>query len=224
MGIVFKRQSLKIAFGSWLLMGFLALGGCRPWTIVPVDGGSDTATSSQNPAAFVDSVWSAKLVPAIVSSAIDARTLLDAMSASIGDAERKYGRNANGDGWYFNVKGEGTVLAVDTSSRNGLIDLRVVSQSRRPDVSIQIGPVFRGSALRDSTGIITFGSFVNQLQFADVADDLNNKARQTVLSSLDAKTLIGKRVKFVGSFEAESAAQPLIHNVVPVQLAVETPQ
>lgn len=138
------------------------------------------------------------------------------MSASIGDAERKYGRNANGGGWYFNVKGEGTVLAVDTSFRNGSIDLRVLSHSRRPDVSIQIGPVFRGSALRDSTGLISFSSFVNQLQFADVADDLNDKASQTVLSLLDAKTLIGKRVKFVGSFEVESATQPLIQNVVPV--------
>lgn len=208
----------------WLLVQCLVLGGCKPWTIVPIGGASGTQASSQDPAAFVDSVWSAKLVPQIVGSAIDAPTLLEAMSASMSDAERKYGRNANGDAWYFNVKGEGTVLAVDTSSRNGLLEIRVLPQARRPDVSIQIGPVFRGSALRDSTGLISFSDFVNQLQFADVADDLNNKANQTVLSSLDAKKLIGKRVKFVGSFEAESATQPLIRNVVPVQLVIEGPQ
>lgn len=224
MGIVFKRQSLKIVFEFWLLTQFMALGGCKPWTIVPIGGATAAQDSSQDPAAFVDSIWSAKLVPAIEGSAVDARTLLAAMSSSIGDAEHKYGRNVNGDGWYFNVKGEGTVLAVDTSSRNGLIEVRVLPQAQRPDVSIQIGPVFRGSALRDSTGLIVFSSFVNQLQFADVADGLNNKAKQTVLSSLDAKSLIGKKVKFVGSFEVETTTEPLIQNVVPVQLAMESPQ
>src|SRR5690242_1158798 len=165
MAIAFKRHGLKFVVEVWLVMQCLSLGGCKPWTIVPISRASDAQASPQNPAAFVDSIWSAKLVPAIVGSAIDAPTLLEAMAASIGDAERKYGRNVNGDGWYFNVKGEGTVLAVDTSSRNGLIELGVLPHARRPDVSIQIGPVFRGSALRDSTGLITFSSFVNQLQF-----------------------------------------------------------
>jgi predicted lipoprotein len=224
MAIGFKRRGLKTAVEFWLLIQCLALGGCKPWTIVPIGGASDAQGLSQNPAAFVDSIWSAKLVPAIVDSAIDARTLLEAMSGSMADAERKYGRNVNGDRWYFNVKGTGAVLAVDTSSRNGLIEVSVLPQDRRPDVSIQTGPVFRGSVLRDSTGLITFSSFVNQLQFADVADDLNNKANQTILSLLDAKTLIGKRVKFIGAFEAEPATQPLIRDVVPVQLEVQSPQ
>jgi len=224
MAIAFKRHGLKFVVEVWLVMQCLSLGGCKPWTIVPIGRSSDAQASSQNPAAFVDSIWGAKLVPAIVGSAVDVRTLLAAMSASIEDAEQKYGRNVNGDGWYFNVKGEGTVLAVDTSSRNGLIELGVLPHARRPDVSIQIGPVFRGSALRDSTGLITFSSFVNQLQFADVAGDLNNKANQTVLSSLDAKTLVDKRVKFAGSFESGTVTQPLIANVVPVQFVVESPQ
>ena len=204
------------------MMPCLALSGCKPWTVVPIGGGNGAQGSSQSsdPAAYVDSMWSAKLVPAIVESAVDARTLLEAMSVSMDDAKRKYGRNANGGAWYFNVKGEGAVLAVETSSRNGLLEVSVGKQDRRPDVSIQIGPVLRGSALRDSTGLITFDNFVNQLQFADVADGLNNKAEQTVLSSLEKNDLVGKTIRFAGSFEGETAAQPLIKNVVPVQLTV----
>lgn len=204
----------------------LALCGCKPWTVRRLDTASEAQAPSQdiNPTAYVDSIWSAKLVPAIVSSAVDARILLEAMSASIDDAKHKYGRNVNGGAWYFNVKGEGTVLAVDSTSRNGLIEIDVLKQDRRPDLSIQIGPVLRGSALRDSTGLITFSNFVNQLQFADVADDLNDKVNQTVLSALDIKKLAGKTVRFVGAFEADTATQPLIKGVVPVQLAVETPQ
>jgi predicted lipoprotein len=215
----FKRRAV---IASVLAGQMLALGGCKPWTVRPLNaaGGSQEDSQPSDPAAYVDSIWSAKLVPAIVSSAVDARTLLDAMSASLDDAKRKYGRNVNGGAWYFNVKGEGKVLAVDTSSRNGLLEIGVLKQDRQPDLSIQIGPVLRGSALRDSTGLITFSDFVNQLQFADIADSLNKKAEDTVLSSLDKAGLVGKTVSFVGSCEIETTTQPLIKNVVPVQLAV----
>lgn len=160
-------------------------------------------------------------MPAIVNSAVDASALLNAMSSSMDDAKHKYGRSSGGDTWYFNVRGEGKVLSVDNSSRSGLLEINVLPQDRHPDVSIQIGPVVRGSALRDSTGLISFSNFVNQLDFADVATDLNNKALQTVLSSIDSKTLVGKTVSFVGSFDAESLTQPPIKAVVPVELTAE---
>lgn len=215
---------------SWVLfllvLPCLAMGGCSPWTVVPISRSGNGQESSQftDPAAYVDSIWSSKLVPAIRKDAVDARTLLSAMSSSMEDAERKYGRIANGSAWYFNVKGEGKVLAADTSSRVGLLEISVLPRGRQVDVSIQIGPVFRGSALRDSTGLISFSNFVNQLQFAEVADDLNNKAGQTVLASLDAKALVGKTVRFAGAFEADATTQPLIRNVVPVELQVEKPE
>ena len=217
-GIPKRRRAMAV----FLATQALTLCSCKPWTVRPINAasGSQEASQSADPAAYIDLIWSSKLVPAIVSSAVDARTLLTAMAASIDDAERKYGRNDNGGGWYFNVKGEGKVLAVDTSSRNGLIELAVLKQDRQPDVSIQLGPVLRGSALRDSTGLISFSNFVNQLQFADVAEALNNKAKQTVLAPFDTAGLAGKTVSFAGSFEVVGTTQPLIKNVVPVQLTV----
>lgn len=209
-----------------LVLPFFAMSGCSPWTVVPIKRAGDGQVSSQNtdPAAYVDSIWDSKLVPAILKDAVDARTLLSAMSSSMEEAERKYGRKSDGSAWYFNVKGEGRVSAADTSSSVGLLEIRVLPRSRNAEVSIQIGPVFRGSALRDSTGLISFSNFVNQLQFAEVANDLNNKAGQTVLASLDAKSLVGKTVRFAGSFEADTNTRPVIRNVVPVELEVEKPE
>ena len=206
-----------------VMTGVLAMSSCTPWTVRPINDHSDATTSSRHltPAAYVDSMWSSKLVPQILQSATDARTLSDAMSSSLDDAERKYGRKVGIDAWYFMIKGEGKVLGADTSSRTGLLLVGVQPHSQHADVSIQIGPVLRGSALRDSTGLISFSDFVNQLDFADVAANLNDKAKQTVLASLEPKTLVGKTVQFAGAFEAHTASTPPIADVVPVELALE---
>ena len=103
--------------------------------------------ASIDPKAYVDSIWNAQLLPAVRPRAVDARTLLDALAASPEAAAARYGhREANGPA-YFVVKGEGMVTSVDTRSRSGLALVDVAPFDRRPDLSIQIGPVLRGTVL-----------------------------------------------------------------------------
>ena len=202
-----------------------SLSSCVPWTVVPIgqqekDTASGPAVAS--PAQYVDSIWSTRLVPAILNGAVEARVLLDAVAASPADAAQRYGhRQANGRA-YFLVKGRGTVTAVDTRSRVGLALVDVAPYDGRPDISIQIGPVLRGTALRDATGIVRFTDFVNQLQFADAGNELNGRALKTVLAPLDAATLKGRGVAFAGALAApEGKAEPLLLELVPVRLTVE---
>lgn len=220
-----KFRSRRFSASFLVVLECLVFASCTPWTVKPIDAVDTSGTSSKyaDPTTYVDSIWASKLVPAVLDSATDAPTLLAAMSSSMVEARQKYGRNV-GDAWYFTVKGVGKVLAVDVSSRSGVLEVSVSPQDKKGDLSVQIGPVLRGSALRDSTGLIPFTQFVNQLAFADVADDLNKKAAQTVLASLDTKTLLGKTITFAGSFESETNTQPLIKNVVPVELVVESGQ
>jgi predicted lipoprotein len=86
---------------------------------------------------------------------------------------------------------------------------------------MQIGPVLRGTALRDATGIVRFSDFVNQLQFADVGNELNERVLKTVLAPLDKARLKGRVVTFAGTLAAESNAEPLLREMVPVKLLVE---
>ena len=196
----------------------LGLASCVPWTVRPID---EEKEASVSPAAYVDSIWQAKLAPAVLNSAVDARTLLNALAASPEDAQARYGRRSENGPLYFIVKGEGVVLTVDISSRNGLLLVDVAPFDRRPDVSIQIGPVLRGTSLRDATGIVRFTDFVNQLQFADVANELNDRVLKTVLAPLDATKLKGRVVSFAGTLAAEPKADPPLRGLVPVKLTVE---
>lgn len=207
-------------FGTLAIVAFsLALGACVPWTVRPID--EEKTSSTINPKAYVDSIWESKLLPEVMNSAIDLRTLLDVLAASPEDAQAKYGHHEANGSVYFIVKGEGIVTSVDTRSRSGLAMVDVAPFDQRPDLSIQIGPVLRGTSLRDATGIVRFTDFVNQLQFADVGNELNERVLQTVLASLDNAKLEGKRVTFAGTLSAEAKAEPPLRALLPVKLTVE---
>ena len=182
----------------------LTASGCVPWTVRPIE--EPKARPELTPAAYVESIWSSKLLPRVMDSAVDARVLLDKLAAS---ADRK---------GYFIVKGSGRVLDVDTRSRTGLMLVDVAPFDGRADVSIQIGPVLRGTSLRDATGIVQFTDFVNQLQFADVANELNARVMQALPAGVtDGR---GRAVTFVGTALGGTEA-PLIRELVPVRLEME---
>ena len=181
--------------GSVLVpMMTITLASCVPWTVRPIESEKQQQSLSvspgSNPRAYVDAIWDDRLVPAVIKSAVDARVLLDAIRTSSTEARRPA---------YLIVKGEGVVTAVDTRSRVGLALVDVEPPDGRADVSIQIGPVIRGTSLRDATGIVQFSDFVNQLQFADAGNEINNRVLTTVLTGLDTRQLKGRKVSLLTS-------------------------
>ncbi len=207
-----------------LLALAIAPRSCPPWTVRPIESKDQTvlqASAVANPAAYVDSIWASKLVPAVMSSAVDCRALLDAIHQSPEEAQARYGHREAGGPVYFIVKGAGRVTAVDMRSRVGLVLVDIPPFDRHPDISIQIGPVLRGTSLRDATGLVRFSDFVNQLQFADAGNELNDRILKTVLSPLDRPALDGSAVSFVGTLAAETNAEPPLRELIPLQLKVE---
>jgi len=156
-----------------------------------------------------------------VNSAVDARTLLDALARSPEEAQTRYGRREANGPVYFLIKGEGRLTAVDTRSRVGLALVDVAPFDQKPDLSIQIGPVLRGMSLRDATGLVRFTDFVNQLQFADVGNELNDRVLKTVLAPLDKSKLKGSFISFAGTLVAEGKTEPPLREIVPVRLTAE---
>ena len=200
----------------------LALASCVPWTTRPIAGESrpaGDAPAPSDPVSYVDSIWSSKLVPTVMNTAVDARELLDALSASPA-AFDKYCKSDSGSGGYCVVKGEGVVTALDTRSRAGLALIDIAPFDGRPDLSIQIGPVLSGNALRDSTGVVRFSDFVNQLQFADAGNEINSRVLKHVLAPIDASRLKAKTVSFAGALQAKANSDPPLAGLVPVLLAI----
>jgi predicted lipoprotein len=169
----------------------------------------------------VNALWSSKLLPAIEDSAVDARTFLDAFTKSPAEALARWGRHDANGPVYLAVKGAGRVISVDTHSKVGLALVDVAPFDGKPDVTIQVGPVLRGTSLRDATGLVRFSDFVNQLQFADVGNELNNRVLKTVLAPLDLAALAGKSISFAGTASGDVNAAPPVRELAPVRLMIE---
>jgi predicted lipoprotein len=114
------------------------------------------------------------------------------------------------------VKGTATVADVDRTSRIGLARLRLPWAKTADAAAIQIGPVLRGTALRDALAFIRFTDFVNQLEFAGVANALNDRVIERVLTAVNVDALAGREVTFVGAVPATGAGSTL--EIVPVHL------
>jgi len=200
-----------------LLASSLSLASCKLWTIRPIESkGQKPALSQQfNAGAYVDSIWQNKVVPTMLEKAVDLPTVLAALDADVETAKKQYGSGDTGGATHFIVKGAGRVSRVESRSQNRSVSLVLPNYRGKADVAIQVGPAFRGMALRDAVGFIQFNQFVNQLQFADVGAELNDRVATAVVKDLDLATAQGKQVSFCGAFTLGDRAKIII---TPVKL------
>lgn len=202
-----KLFSPKMALLVLLLLASLGLSSCSAFfTVVPIneerqlsEGGSAT-NKGFDKVAYVDKIWESKVLPTVQSKAVDFDTLYTALKLNQDDASKKYGNKVGGP-YNFLTKFDAKVTAVNTTSRVGTLTVEAQAGGKAVPLTVQIGPVIQDTAIRDAVGFISFNEFVNQLQFADVADELNNRAYNM---SLKGKTfdnsLVGKTVSISGAF------------------------
>jgi len=201
-----------------------ALAACShvPGVYTYVPAGEATASGGAGGASFdakayAEKNWTEKVLPAVEQDAIDATTLLPALAADQAAASEQYGYQAGtGSPYAFLTRGSGTVTKVDDESPSHPITITLDGATGKDDtVQVVTGPVIAGTALRDGVKFIHFSDFTNQLDYADVATDLNNKVKSEVLAGVEAKSLLGKKVDFAGAFSLVAPGSVLI---VPTQL------
>jgi predicted lipoprotein len=195
-----------------LLAGYLALK--PPFVIRPVldQGGTGTGSlSSQSAAArFVEPIWASKVLPVFQEKALDIARVLPEIRAEPEAAGRKYGRREATNPYNYMLKGTGKVTEIHNQSQAGTAIIEIPGLDEK--VALQIGPVVRGTALRDATGIVSFNQFSNQLDYADVSKEMNGRALKAAFDKTDAASLLGKTITFYGAatFEPHSKSMVLI--------------
>ncbi|MBB2909399.1 putative lipoprotein [Streptosporangium becharense] len=162
-------------------------------------------------AAFGAEMYESKVVPAIEKDAVDLPVLVEALVADKDAAGEKYGRRQGTSPYSFPVKGTGEA----GEAKSGLLPVTVPGLPEGTRVSLQIGPAINGTALRDAAGFITFGQFLNQVEYADAATSLNNQMRERLLKNLDVAGLKGKKISFTGAFTLLS---PSVVTITPVSV------
>lgn len=204
------------------------LVGCRIEKIEPVAAASATpspAGSFDNkgfdPNGQVAAMWTAKVLPAVRARAEDFIKLREQMRANLDEAGKAHGYRERGEGapWSMTTWVRGKVVSVDTESSVGKVGIDVDGDGKA-DVLVQIGPVLRGTSLRDSLSFVSFTQYTNQIEYAQLANAFNQRAFDTVLKSLPRDRLQGRNIKALGTFAANGDDDEL-PQLTPVELQLE---
>ncbi|MFE7794775.1 DUF2291 family protein [Streptomyces sp. NPDC057460] len=147
-----------------------------------------------NPSEYASKTYTSKVAPAIKKDAVDVATLHKAIAANPEAAGRRYGHQAGTGPYSYSVSLTGTA----GKAQSGLLPVTVEGVDK-VRISVQIGPVVSGTALRDAPGFIKFGQFTNQVEYADAATALNAEMKTKVLTSFDPAAAEGKKVTVVGA-------------------------
>jgi len=199
----------------------IALAACDLGTVRKLDPVTGKAIIEEERQAFdartfVAKSWDSRVLTTMRERAVPFAELQRALAADRAAAVARYGSRSGTGRASFLVTGTARVLDVDTTSRSGVARLDLEPYDGAADAELQIGPVFRGTALRDALPFIRFDDFTNQMEYASVSRVLHERIADSVLAGVDRRTLAGRVIQFTGAF-TEGTGTPL---VTPVTLKV----
>jgi len=213
----------KIFIIILLISSAIVLTSCRLWTVVELN--KESASEGEiivhlngqeiGLETYVETLWTDKIIPYMNTKANNLPTVLDEIESGTDKAGSKYGlRESAGKPWKFIVEGKARILSVNTESRVGTIDVDVEPYDKSTNIKIQIGPVIRGSSIRDSLDFISFNNFENQIEYAKLSTAINNKVNNDILQVINFEE--GQEIVFQGVFVVDDSEVIL----TPVKLEV----
>ena len=204
-----------------IALGF-ALAGCK--IVATADKNAPAAQDGAgggvfDPDKMVAGIWEPKVLPYLTAKAGAFADVIALARKSPDEAGAKYGYRAKEGSapWTLIAKVEGRIVAVDTASRAGTIGVDVDGDGK-PDLTVQIGPAMRGTALRDSLDFVAFNDFTNQIDFARFGKSFNQYVDKTLLEALPRDALNGRQVTILGAFAFDKPGEPPL--VTPARLTL----
>lgn len=198
-----------------------AAGAAATGGQAPPPGGQFT-NQAFDPKAQVADIWTAKVLPALQARAGEFNALRTAMKVNLDAAGAQHGHRERGEGaaWNFATTLKGRIVGGDATLSAAKVDVDTDGDGKA-DAQLQIGPIIRGTALRDALPFISFTAYTNQVEFAQVANAFNDHAAAQALQGLPRDKLMGRAVEVLGVFTTDDAAEMPV--ILPVQMKVEAP-
>ena len=205
-----------------LSCALLPLAGCKivknPDPEAATTEAAET-TDEARMAAHASEIWADKVLPVVSEHAVPLTELRAKISSEGLDAAgAAHGLRPEGEAnpWNFAATGEGLIIEANTASRAAKLMVDTDADGAA-DVTLQLGPVIRGTALRDAMPFLSFTDFRDQIEFAKLARALNDLANAGI--TLPEGDLVGKTAAFEGVFTLRNKGDAI--ELVPTQLAVQ---
>jgi predicted lipoprotein len=194
----------RLRTAAALLSACLALAGCKFVPTAEKQKQSSLNSAQASDKGFetrVAELWDSKVVLYARAKAGDFADVTAAIKVNADAAGAKYGYKEKGGSapWTILTQVKGKVIAANTESRAATLDIDHDGDGKA-DAQVQIGPVIRGTALRDSLDFVNFNDFTNQIDFAQFGKAFNTYTNDKVLKSFPRESLVGKSVTVLGAF------------------------
>ncbi|MFQ1701338.1 DUF2291 family protein [Loktanella agnita] len=209
---------------SVLLAGSLAaLSACKVVKNAdPSEAGQaeEAQTDEVRMANLAREMWEPQVLPAVAQLVTPLVDLRAALAQDVDAAGAQFGYKPEGEAspWNFAVAGTGVIVETKMESRAAKIQVDTDSDGEA-DVTLQLGPIIRGTALRDAMPFLSFTDFRDQIEFAKLAGGLNAMAYEAL--TIPTEDPIGQTVTFEGVYTfKDTASRP---EIVPISLSFGAP-
>lgn len=206
------------------LLAGTALGGCK--LVKNAAEGEAAAASSQAAAekgssldAKVDAMWASRVLPLLRDKAVALEALVPAIRQNLDAAGEVSGFRQGGEGapWTFATRFAGRIVGANTATRAATAAIDIDGDGNA-DATVQLGPVIRGTALRDALPFVSFSDFADQIEFASFSRALNSRAYDEAMASIPRDDLQGTQVSGIGAFTMRRPGDEIL--ITPVEVTV----
>ncbi len=172
---------------------------------------SQEANSSEK---YLASHWTS-MMDEVVANTVDFSHLLEEANDDLAAVADQY---CTGSGKNFTVSARVLIKDANTKSKAAYLVAELTNFKTDYVLHLQIGPIFKGTALRDSLSCIQFSDFDNQMDWSDLSSQIASKIEADVLARLDFENIIGQTITFTGCFTLGSDK---ILKIMPVSIVEE---
>ena len=196
------------------------LPGCKLVKNLPEDEKAVSAGASGDAVRTeqrIADTFDTQLLPYVRDKALAFTDLSTALAGGLDEAGSVHGNRGSGQGaaWNFAIADQGVIIAAKLDTRARVADLDVDGDGAA-DMTIQLGPVIRGNALRDIAPFYNFDDFRDQIEFAKLGRALNDRISGEVV--LPDGDLIGRTMAFTGVVPLKKADEKFL--VTPVSVDI----
>ena len=179
---------------------------------------SATLETTVDPPTFAEKFWKAQFVP-YMDSAVEITSLLKLLQTDAKKAIATYSKTQGiGNTAYFLVKGTGLVTAVNDE----YVTLSVKSADDIIPLKLNTG-IYFGNSVRDVSGKISMGDFVNTMNYNTVSSTLNKIVQTEVVKPFKATATKGMTIQFVACAEMNTEKIDVANiQLLPVKIISST--
>lgn len=211
---------IRITFLTVCAVAAIGLSGCKLVKNTPEDEKAVAADASGDDARTeqrISDTFESRLLPFVREKALDLAAFRSLLSQGLDKTGEAHGNRGSGQGaaWNFALTGTGRIVSAKLDTRARVADLDIDGDGAA-DVTIQLGPVIRGNALRDIAPFYNFDDFRDQIEFAKLGRALNDQISGSI--TLPDEELIGRTMTFTGVVPLKSSDETLL--ITPISVDV----